>query len=249
MNRPSCYGTTAKRSPYYRNHQCMNCPYILDCIEKEKMLEQTKTNPICYGTQPKPDTILWDDRKCKTCINLESCYRVTFGAGSADDLKRAKDYEKLKSENPDKFNFDPTAGERHTTLSAPEDKPDWTCPDCGGEYIGRYDISTHRVMTGCGKTKTEVGTKLDNDKLRWSLLPSGTIAQIIQVLEYGAKKYSVGNWVNVPDGKTRYYDAAMRHLDAWRGGEINDSESGLPHLAHAACCLLFLLWFDGKSVS
>ena len=149
------------------------------------MLEQTKTNPICYGTQPKPDTVLWDDRKCKTCINLESCYRVTFGAINDGELT---------------------------------------------------------------VTPATLGTKLDNDKLRWSLLPSGTIAHVIQVLEYGAKKYSVGNWVNVPDGKTRYYDAAMRHLDAWRGGELNDSESGLPHLAHAACCVLFLLWFDGKSV-
>lgn len=24
-----------------------------------------------------------------------------------------------------------------------------------------------------------------------------------------------------------------------------DSDSGLPHLAHAVCCLLFLMWFDG----
>ena len=94
-----------------------------------------------------------------------------------------------------------------------------------------------------------LGTKLDNDKLRWSLLPSGTIAQVIAVLEYGAKKYAINNWIEVPDAKTRYYDAAMRHLDAWWNGEDNDSESGLPHLAHAACCLLFLLWFDGKSVS
>ena len=59
----------------------------------------------------------------------------------------------------------------------------------------------------------------------------------------------VNNWVNVPDAKTRYYDAAMRHLDAWHRGEVNDEESGLPHLAHAACCLLFVMWFDGKSVS
>lgn len=173
MNRPSCYGTTAKRSPYYRNHQCMNCLYLLDCIEKEKMLEQTKANPTCYGTQPKPETALWKERNCAYCVNLESCYRVTFS----------------------------------------------------------------------------IGTKLDNDKLRWSLLPSGTIAQVIAVLEYGAKKYAVNNWIEVPDARTRYYDAAMRHLDAWRGSEVNDSESGLPHLAHAACCILFLLWFDGKSVS
>jgi hypothetical protein len=39
-------------------------------------------------------------------------------------------------------------------------------------------------------------------------------------------------------------DAAMRHMRARYGGEILDSESGLPHLAHAACCCLFSLAFD-----
>ena len=99
------------------------------------------------------------------------------------------------------------------------------------------------------KPSVKSGTKLDATKPRWSLLPSGTIAQVIAVLEFGARKYAVNGWIDVPDAKTRYYDAAMRHLDAWHRGEVNDEESGLPHLAHAACCLLFVMWFDGKSVS
>ena len=28
------------------------------------------------------------------------------------------------------------------------------------------------------------------------------------------------------------------------GGEQLDPESKLPHLAHAVCCLLFILWFE-----
>lgn len=190
MNRPSCYGTTAKQSPEFRNHKCINCLYLLDCVEKETMMEKA-TRPDCYGTQPKPDTVLWDERKCAYCTNLESCYRVTFGKGT---------YQWLKDR--------------------------------------------------CTPAEAKItGTKLDQTKPRWSLLPSGTIAQVIDVLEYGAKKYAVNNWVNVPDANARYYDAAMRHLDAWWNGEMNDEESGLPHLAHACCCVLFLLWFDGKSVS
>lgn len=53
-----------------------------------------------------------------------------------------------------------------------------------------------------------------------------------------------GNWEKVQDGHARYMDAAMRHMRARYGGEILDSESGLPHLAHAACCCLFSLAFD-----
>ncbi len=57
----------------------------------------------------------------------------------------------------------------------------------------------------------------------------------------------VNNWQKVPDARRRYYDAAMRHIDSWFGGEVKDSETGLPHLAHAVCCLLFLIWFDSEA--
>jgi hypothetical protein len=41
-----------------------------------------------------------------------------------------------------------------------------------------------------------------------------------------------------------YIDAGFRHFAAYAGGEKNDSETGLSHLAHAMCCMLFLLSFD-----
>lgn len=88
------------------------------------------------------------------------------------------------------------------------------------------------------------GRKDDRGKPRWSLLPQGTVMEIIKVLEYGAQKYGEHNWMLVPDASVRYYDAAMRHLEAWSNGEDADPESGLPHLAHAACSLLFLQWFE-----
>jgi len=48
----------------------------------------------------------------------------------------------------------------------------------------------------------------------------------------------------VPDAQTRYYDAAHRHIEAWWRCEAKDQESGKSHLAHAMCCLAFLMWFD-----
>lgn len=38
--------------------------------------------------------------------------------------------------------------------------------------------------------------------------------------------------------------AAMRHLAARAEGVLVDEESGLPHLAHAVCSLLFAMHFD-----
>lgn len=90
------------------------------------------------------------------------------------------------------------------------------------------------------------GIKYDASKPRWSLIPQGTLEEVIKVLEYGANKYAPDNWKKVPDMETRYYDAAMRHIDAYWKGEYLDQESGEPHLAHAVCCLLFLMW-AGKS--
>lgn len=89
-----------------------------------------------------------------------------------------------------------------------------------------------------------LGLKFDGRKPRWSLMPKGTVLQIIEVLEFGAAKYAENNWQHVPNGRQRYYDALMRHIESWWRGEKNDPESGLSHLAHAGCCLVFLMWLD-----
>ena len=88
------------------------------------------------------------------------------------------------------------------------------------------------------------GRKTDAGKPRMSLLPWRAVGQIVQVLEFGAAKYEPNNWKHVQNARQRYFDAAMRHLLAWWDGERLDAESGLPHLAHAGCCILFLLWAD-----
>ena len=68
---------------------------------------------------------------------------------------------------------------------------------------------------------------------------------ICKVLTYGADKYEEDdNWKKVKDSKKRYYNALNRHIDAWWQGESLDPETGFHHLAHAGCCLLFLLWFE-----
>lgn len=92
-----------------------------------------------------------------------------------------------------------------------------------------------------------VGFKADKDKPRWDLLPFGPVSEIVDVLTFGARKYADNNWKKVPDARARYLAAAFRHLAAYAQGERADSETGLSHLAHAGCCLLFLNWFEGRS--
>ena len=89
-----------------------------------------------------------------------------------------------------------------------------------------------------------VGYKADEEKPDWSLLDLGVEEDIVRVLTAGARKYARDNWRKVPGARDRYLAALMRHLTAWQAGELADPETGLPHLAHAGCCLHFLAWFD-----
>lgn len=96
------------------------------------------------------------------------------------------------------------------------------------------------------QTATEGGRKFDGGKLQYGLLPPLALKATVEILTFGAEKYEPNNWINVPDSKRRYFDAAMRHMWAWKEGEQNDSESGKNHLAHALCCLMFLYEHDIK---
>ena len=84
------------------------------------------------------------------------------------------------------------------------------------------------------------GVKHDGEKVRTDLVPVRPVLDVAAVLTYGAAKYDDRNWeTGIMWG--RLYGAALRHLFAWWGGEDMDPESGLPHLAHATCCLMFLM--------
>ena len=85
--------------------------------------------------------------------------------------------------------------------------------------------------------------KFDGDKLPVNLLSTEALNQTAAVLKFGADKYHAHNW---RDGFawSRPLAAAMRHIMAFNDGEDKDPESGLSHLAHAACCIMFLLEFE-----
>lgn len=84
------------------------------------------------------------------------------------------------------------------------------------------------------------GRKFDGGKLQYGLLPPHALQDVVKVLTFGAQKYEIDNWKRVPDAKRRYFDAANRHIWAYKAGELNDPETGVNHLAHAICCLMFI---------
>ena len=85
-----------------------------------------------------------------------------------------------------------------------------------------------------------VAVKHDNSKPRLDLVPSAALLEVAKVLTFGAGKYSAHNWRKGFDW-SRLIGASMRHLAAFNDGQNLDEETRLSHVAHLACCALFLL--------
>lgn len=91
------------------------------------------------------------------------------------------------------------------------------------------------------------GVKHDSSKVRTDLLPPDALWAVSEVMTDGAAKYGDRNWER---GMAwgRLLGASLRHLFAWAMGENLDRETGRPHLAHAACCVLFLLSYQLRGI-
>lgn len=89
--------------------------------------------------------------------------------------------------------------------------------------------------------RNDQSAKADAGKPILTSVPPQIIYEIEQVRAYGTVKYGdVDNWKNV--SIERYWEAVLRHtLAAWNDVEAVDEESGLKHIAHAACNLAFIM--------
>ena len=114
----------------------------------------------------------------------------------------------------------------------------------------------------------EQALRYNTGKTQWSLLPWDQLESMIKVLEYGAHKYSVfadskgnqilGKDISVEESKAlvlissgrdnwkkgfpvnELWDSCLRHIQALMTGEELDKESGLPHLGHVLCNIVFI---------
>lgn len=87
------------------------------------------------------------------------------------------------------------------------------------------------------------GVKHDAGKPRIELISTIATIEKAKVMGHGAQKYGVDNWRKGLSW-LRVIGALLRHTFAYLGGENNDQETGLSHMAHAACCVDFLLEYE-----
>lgn len=93
--------------------------------------------------------------------------------------------------------------------------------------------------------KSDQAVKFDGGKTQWGLFPWDAAEEVVKVLQFGAGKYSPWNWAEGEGFKfSRLFNSSMRHFVAWFWRkEDNDPETGLSHLAHLSCNVLFLLHY------
>lgn len=84
--------------------------------------------------------------------------------------------------------------------------------------------------------------KFDQAKVRMDLLPVVGVWYTAMVMTHGAIKYGEFNYLE-GGGLSwgRLIGASLRHIWSILRGEWTDSESGLPHAAHAAANMLMLI--------
>jgi hypothetical protein len=100
------------------------------------------------------------------------------------------------------------------------------------------------VLTEAQKKQTSEALRFDSNKTNWSLMPFEAVEEINKVLDFGANKYAEWNWTKGGGmNHSRVINSCLRHIFAYMRGEDKDPESGLSHLAHAGCNILFLLYY------
>lgn len=84
-----------------------------------------------------------------------------------------------------------------------------------------------------------VGERKNDGKLKWSLVSYKALEPMVEVLMFGAKKYSSWNWAKGLK-YTEVCESLQRHLCAFLQGEDDDPESKLHHVGHILCNAMFL---------
>lgn len=89
------------------------------------------------------------------------------------------------------------------------------------------------------KTSKGSGLRFNKGKLRYDLVHPKAHEDMVKVLTMGAEKYFDRNWERGLSWES-VIASLKRHIAAIESGEDYDRESGLLHIAHAACNVHFL---------
>jgi hypothetical protein len=109
-------------------------------------------------------------------------------------------------------------------------------------------MSTHPEPQQMTKEQIDLattGVRFNSGKLQWGLIDYKALHPLIQVLEFGAKKYSANNWKKGLPPR-QILESMQRHLANLLDGNDKDLESGLPEIGHILCNAMFYSYFEQR---
>lgn len=93
------------------------------------------------------------------------------------------------------------------------------------------------------KAAKKEGSKFDEGKLRFDLIPIYPLEELARVYTIGAKKYGDHNWRKGLKW-SRVIRAGIGHFYSWIRGEQYDLEDGQHHLSSVAWCVFTLMQYE-----
>ena len=108
----------------------------------------------------------------------------------------------------------------------------------GNHLINAFEENKTKMKNN-HKTNKGDGLRFNEGKLRYDLVNPLAHRDMVKVLTYGAQKYYDRNWERGLSW-TSVLASLKRHIAAIEMGEDYDQETGLLHIAHAACNIHFL---------
>ena len=126
------------------------------------------------------------------------------------------------------------------------------CISCGScQYKSSADEAREVMKTTAAPCVDDFKGTIDGGGVKQVMKEPKTMVDLVdprfiegigEVLKYGAKKYAKNNWMRGMSWTT-VLGGILRHILAFMRGEEYDLETGLPHLHHAACGLMFLCFY------
>ena len=85
--------------------------------------------------------------------------------------------------------------------------------------------------------------RFNGGKPQWAIVDFKSLEPMVEVLEFGAKKYARDNWKKgLPTREI--CESLLRHIFAYLDGEDVDPESGISHIGHMQCNTMFLAYME-----
>lgn len=129
-------------------------------------------------------------------------------------------------------------------MNKTDNTPFWIGGTAGSVKYTSNQLEKYFVELKPELEQAKEAQRFDSGKTNWSLMPFEAVEEINKVLEFGANKYAAWNFTK--DGgmdHSRILNSCIRHIFSYMRGQDCDPESGLSHLAHAGCNILFLLYY------